>query len=304
MTSTASLYALTVLIWGTTWIGIKYQLGVVDPGLSIAYRFAIASLVLFTWCRWRRLPLRFPAAVHARFLQLGLLLFCGNYVLVYSASAALTSGLVALVFSTLPLWAMLNGALFMRLPLNARVASGSLLGVAGIALVFWPEFDALRLADTQLHGLLLALCGTVVASLGTLTSLRNQRHGVPVVQTNAWAMAYGTLLLLAWAFGRGAELAFDTSPGYLLSLLYLALPGTVIGFSTYLTLVGRLGADRAAYAMVLFPLVALTISTFFEGYAWAPAAVAGVALVMAGNVLVLYRHRRRGDRQQTPAGLP
>jgi len=292
LNSNLALYALTVLIWGSTFLAIKFQLGVVDPALSVAYRFALAAAVMLIWCRMRGLQMRFTLREHGYMVQQGLLLFSLNYVLVYLASSYLTSGLIAVIFSLLPLFNIANGALFMRLKVDRRALLGSLLGLMGISLVFMPELNSLEGHSLPITGLLLSLAATFIASLGNLTSLRNQRANLPVMQSNGYGMLYGALMVFAYALFKGVPFNYDPAPGYTASLVYLAIAGSIFAFWGYLTLVGRIGPDRAAYAMVLFPLVALGLSTLFEGYQWSLPAIAGVALVLSGNMLVLGRRNK------------
>lgn len=283
------LYAAVVLIWGTTWIMIKFQLGVVAPEVSVAYRFALAALLVFLWAAARRLPLRFGPRDHLFIALQGALIFSTNFFLFYLAAVDLTTGLLALVFSTSSALTLLFNALLLRRLPAPRVALGALLGIAGIALVFSPELAGFTLTSGAGLGLLLSLGGTVCFALGGLVTARNQAAGLSVRGSTAWAMAYGTLLLTLYAFLRGAPLGFDPAFAYLGSLLYLAVFGSVVAFACYFALLGRIGPERAAYATVLFPLVALTISTLFEGYRWTPEAGLGAALTLIGNVLVLIR---------------
>ncbi len=287
LTHSAGLYFTSVFIWGSTFFAIKFQLGEVPEELSVAYRFALAAALLFAWCLARGVRLRFAPRQLAWMALQGLSLFCVNYVLIYWATVYLTSGLVAVLFSTIVLMNIVNGALIFRRPVSVSMVAGALLGVAGIALVFRPELAHLDTDAGALRGLALALLGTYVASLGNMVSARNQRYGLPVIQTNAWGMAASALMLTLAALAQGTPFAFEFTPGYALSMLYLALFGSVIAFGSYLTLLGRIGPEKAAYAMVLFPLVALAISTVFENYLWTPSAIAGVALVALGNVLII-----------------
>jgi drug/metabolite transporter (DMT)-like permease len=156
-----------------------------------------------------------------------------------------------------------------------------------LTLVFWPEFSTLDLSNDVALGLALGLASVVITSLGNITSARNQRHGIPVVQTNALGMAYGTLFTLGIVFFNGSPFNFEWTLGYVGSMLFLAFFGSAVAFGTYLTLLGRIGPDRAAYVVVLFPIVALALSTAFEGFVWTPLALAGVALVLVGNAIVL-----------------
>jgi len=288
----AALYGITVLVWGTTWIAMKYQVGPVAPELSVAYRFVIAAAVVFAWALLARQRLRFGWRTHLLLLAMGLCMFSFNFYFFYRAAAFHTSGLLAVVFSMTVVMNIVNGRLLLGRRASARTLIAAALGIAGIAALFWPEVSGFGLADDGAVGLLLALAGTLCFSLGNMASARAQMLGLPVISCNAWGMAYGALAMLALALLGGAPFTFDPALSYVVALLYLALCGSVIAFGAYLTLLGRIGADRAAYATVLFPLVALAISTVVEDYAWTPAALIGVALVLAGNLLVLLQPSR------------
>lgn len=281
------LYTVTVLIWGSTWLGIKFQLGEVDPLVSVIYRFSLATALLFAWCVLRGLTMRFGVRDHLFIALQGVCLFAVNYWLFYLAEVHLTSGIVAVMFSTIVFWNILNGRIFLKTPVRANVLCGAGLGIVGIGLVFWPELSDFNLADDGFKGFLLSMAATLMASFGNILSARNQKHGLPVVQTNTYGMAYGALLMLVVAVIAGKPFSFDPSAAYVVSLLYLALFGSVVAFGCYLTLVGRIGADRASYATLLFPIIALIISTLFEGYHWTPPALAGVVIILAGNALSL-----------------
>jgi drug/metabolite transporter (DMT)-like permease len=284
-------YTITVLIWGSTWLGIKFQLGTVDPVLSVAYRFTLATLILFAWCLVRRLPLRFSRNEHLFIALQGVLLFALNYLLFYLAELQIASGLAAVVFSTIVVMNLLNGRLFLGTPVEFKVLLGGALGMVGLVLLFWPEMAAVNFSGPVIVGLLLCFAATYLASLGNIISARNQRLRLPVVQTNAFGMAYGALCMALLAIACGTPLAIDLSLPYLLSLGYLALFGSVIAFGCYLSLVGRIGPGRAAYATLLFPVVALVLSTIWEDYRWSLPAVWGILLILGGNYLALARKR-------------
>jgi drug/metabolite transporter (DMT)-like permease len=287
------LYLATVAIWGSSWLGIKLQLGVVPPEVSVLYRFVVASALLLAWCRARGLNLRFTWRQHVAMALVGVPLFSLNYIIFYIATAYLTSGLVAVTFSTILIMNIGFGALLIGAPVRPRVAIGALFGLAGLSLVFWPDLAAFDTGSKGLIGLGLSLIATALASLGNVASARNQEAGIPVVQGNAIGMAYGALCTLIVILLRGVPFGFDPSPLYVGGVLYLAVVASIFGFGCYLTLLGRIGADRAAYTSVVFPLVALGLSTVFENYEWTKLALAGVALIIAGNVIVLARIGRR-----------
>ena len=295
------LYTATILIWGSTWYAIKLQLGTVDPDISVAYRFILASAILITFCIATRRSLRFSARHHLYIAAQGLFLFCLNYWIFYYATFHLTTGVIAVVFSLIMLMNILNGAVLFGTRVEARVLAAAGLGVAGLVLVFWQEITVLDLASGPMLGLGLSIVATYSASLGNMASLRNTRAGLPVIQVNALGMSYGAAFMMVLAALRGAPVGFDFSMTYVGSLLWLAVFGSVLAFGCYLTLLARIGADRAAYAAVVFPLVALLISTFLEDYAWTMTALIGVVLILGGNVLAVARPKRRPVPQTQPA---
>lgn len=287
------LYTLTVLIWGSTWIAIKWQLGVVPAPVSIAYRFWIAAAVLLLILAAMRKPVRPPQQAWRYLLAQGLALFCCNFLCFYYASQWVSSGLVAVVFSTAPLWNSINGRLFLGRTMQPQVILGALLGLAGIAMLFLPQMIGHWGDGGMLRGLGLALLGTLFFSTGNLLSSRMQALGLTPWLTNTWAMFIGAGVLTMAGLLLGMPFSIEPTAVYVGSLLYLAIPGSVIGFTAYLLLVGRLGPEKAAYCTVLFPVVALTISTVFEGYRWSALAFAGLACVLAGNLLAFLPVRQR-----------
>ena len=283
------LYALVVLIWGTTWIALKWQLGVVPIPLSIAYRFALAALVMFALLAWRRQIVRPRGDAVWLVAAQGVCLFCLNFVCFLNASETLPSGLIAVVFSTSTLWNALLARLIHGRRIAPQVLGGGVIGLTGLLFLFWPQIAGHAGDAVTLVGLAWAFSGTLCFSSGNLLSAALQSRGLQPAQTNAWGMAFGTLLLLGYCIAAGTPIVFDPSPRYTWALLYLAIPGSVIAFTAYLTLVGRLGPERAAYSTVLFPIVALNVSAIFEDYRWTATALIGLLLVMLGNVLVFRR---------------
>lgn len=285
------LYALVVLIWGTTWIALKWQLGVVPIPVSIAYRFALAAFVMFALLAWRRQLVRPRGDAVWLVAAQGVCLFCLNFVCFLNASASLPSGLVAVVFSTSTLWNAFLARVIHGRQIAPQVLAGGVLGLSGVLFLFWPQVVGHAGDAATLAGLGWAFGGTLCFSSGNLLSAALQKRGLQPAQTNAWGMAFGTLLLLGYCLASGTPFVFDTSARYTGALLYLAIPGSVIAFTAYLTLVGRLGPERAAYSTVLFPVVALNVSAIFEDYHWTGMALAGLVLVMLGNVLVFRKKR-------------
>jgi drug/metabolite transporter (DMT)-like permease len=290
------LYLVTVLVWGSTWIAIEFQLGTVAPEVSIFYRYLLASALLFSWCRYRGLELRFAARAHVNFLMLGVLLFSLNYITAYYAQEYITSAMTAIAFSMMVWMNILNARMFFGTRAGWRVIAGSVVGVVGIAVLFLPQIEEFSASDMTLYGTGLAVMGAFLASLGNMVSQASQKDGLPIIQTNAWGMFYGALLTAGVAVWQGREFAFDASPDYVVSLLYLTVFGSIIAFGSYLTLLGRIGAHKAGYAMVMFPVVALLLSVLFEGLELDRSIVAGVTLVLAGNVFIMRGVRKGGQR--------
>jgi drug/metabolite transporter (DMT)-like permease len=286
------MFAGTVLIWSTTWIALTFQLGTVDPQVSIVWRFLIAAPLMFLVCRLAKAPIRFPLAMHLRFAALGLFLYSTNFILFYNAGAYVVSGLLAVIFSLASLTNIALAALFLGEPLRLRVALGAALGLCGVALLFWHEIDFGDLGAGPLVGLGLGLLGCLSFSAGNVVAVRIRRDEVPVLSANAWGVTYGVMVNAIVALAAGSAFTIEPTPSYFISLLWLAIPGSVLAFWLYIGLLGRIGADRAGYTAVLSPVLALVISTLFEDYRWSGAALAGLALVAAGNVLVLNRGRQ------------
>ena len=285
--SNSALYVVTVLIWGSTWIAIEYQLGSVAPEVSIVYRYLIASLTLFLYCKIRGLSLSFKVKDHLWFGLLGLFLFCLNYIFAYRAQVYITSALAAIAFSTM-LWInILLSRIFFGTRAGGRVLWGAALGIGGILLLFLPRTESVSLTDSVFFGSLLALCGALMASCGNMSSQAAQKRRLPVVQSNAWSMLYGAIFTSLIAVAGGHPFTFDATFTYIISLLYLAIFGSVVAFGAYLTLLGRIGAHKAGYATVMFPVVALILSMLFEGLGLDLWIVGGTALVLLGNLLVL-----------------
>ena len=281
------LYLVTVLVWGSTWLAITYQLGEIDPLISISYRFILASVFLLGYCIITDKPMKFSARTHGFMLLLGTCLFGFNYWLFYMASEHLTSGLVAVTFSTVVLMNAVNGRIFMGTPIRPVVVLAALIGLTGIVLVFWPEVENFHLADQGIIVLGMTMLATYFASLGNIVSAYNQSQQVPVLQANAYGMGYGAILMLSIALLMGKPISFDWNVTYIGSLFYLSVFGSIAAFGCYLTLIGRIGADKAAYASLLFPIVALQLSVWFEGYHWNAQSLIGTAMILFGNLIIL-----------------
>ncbi len=292
--SNLTLYLISVMIWGSTWFAIEFQLGEVDPAVSIAYRYLLAAVLLFGWVRLKGLPLAFGWRAHVWFALLGACLFSVNYMFAYYAQVHITSALSAVAFSSLLWMNILLSRVIYGVRADASVLLGAVLGIAGIVILFAPRIEVASFDDGVMIGSVLAMSGAFVASCGNMVSLKTQSLKLPVLQSNAWGMSYGAVLTALFAFLTGQTFNFEMSAGYVISLVYLSVFGSVVAFWAYLTLLGRIGANKAGYAVVMFPVVAMVLSIAFEGLRLDLPIVLGMVLVAAGNVFVLKGTQRRG----------
>lgn len=286
-TADYALYATVVILWGAAWLPLRLQLGVVSPEVSAVWRFLLGGLIVFGWLVAVRGRVRFPVKDHARFAVLGATMFSFNFVSAYYAGFHLNGGLLAILFSLMAVVNPIYAALLGRGGLNTRIVAGALIGVVGVALLFGPKILTAEAQAGTLTGVLLMLLSVFIFSTGNMFSAAFQARGLPVLSANAWSMLYGTAFVAIFAFIKGEAFIVEWTPTYLLSILWLAVAGTAIGFFAYVTLIGRIGTGRTGYVTVLMPLVALLLSTFFEGYTWTVYAFIGVALVLIGNAIVL-----------------
>jgi drug/metabolite transporter (DMT)-like permease len=282
-----ALYVTVVLAWGFAWIAIHFQVGKVAPDVSILWRFVLAGFVTLGVAAARREALRYSPREHAMFALLGLMLFSFNFLLYYHAAETLPSGLLSIVFSLVLFINVGFGAVFLGAPIDRRVVAGGGLGVVGMAAMFYPQFAGQAFPTGALIALGLALAGTVAFCGGSIVSAVLSRRKIPVFAANGYAMLYGSAAIAVYAFARGHAFAIEWTVTYVAGLIYLALIGSVVAFGGYLTLVKRIGADRAGYVTVLGPIVALAVSTAVENFQWTILAALGLATVMIGNVLVL-----------------
>ena len=281
------LYVLTVLIWGSTWLAIEYQLGVVSPEVSLVYRFALAAGLMWAYCLFKGLPMKYSRRDHGFFMLLALCNFGCNYLLLYWAQAYLVSAMSSIAFSTLLIINMLNYRLFFGQPVVPRMMLGAVLGIAGIVSLFWQDIRQFDLSSDALLGLCLAVGGTLIASFGNMTSVRNSKNGIGVLQGNAWGMLYSALFLTLFVLLSGGQFSIDMSFSYIGSLVYLSVFGTVLAFAFYFVLIKDIGPEKASYTAVLFPVVAVILSVLFEDMRLQSATLLGFVLVLSGNVLVL-----------------
>jgi len=288
----ALLYLSVVLIWGTTWIAITLQQeGSVAIALSISYRFLLAALTMWAALLLLRRLRSINVRDHLFCLLQGCCVFGFNFYCFYQAAGYISSGLASVIFSMAVLFNALNSMIFFRQRPSATLLPAALLGLTGIIALFWHDLAANQMAPELLKGIGLSALGTYGFSLGNMISSRHQRRGLDILSTNTYAMTYGALLMGAVAVAQGSSLQISWDIRYLASLFYLAIFGSVIAFAAYFSLLGRIGSGAAAYSTLLFPLVALTISTLYEGYQWRPNAVFGLCLILLGNLVMFSKPR-------------
>lgn len=281
------LFIIPALIWGSTWFTIKFQLGVVDPLVSVVYRYLLAGVVMITFCLATRRKMKFSIREHGFIALQGFLLFGVNYWLVYEAEVYLASGLIAVAYSTLVFLNSGFGAIFLKRPINRSILMAALFGLSGTILIFSNEFLGLTFSQETIVGTIITVLSVIIASLGNITSARNSASNIPVIQANAYGMLYGGIWMGLLALILERPFSFDPSATYIVSLLYLTVFGSIIAFGTYLTLISRVGADKAAYALVIIPVIAIGISLIFENYQMTWYAAIGVVLILIGNVLAI-----------------
>lgn len=293
--SNVHLFAICVAIWGSTWFAITFQLGAVAPEMSVGYRFMFAGMVLFAFCRWRGLSLRFSPRAHLDLFAFGTSMFCVSYILVYYAESCVTSGMVAVGYSASPLIAMLLSRLFFNTPMTLTVTLGALLGIIGIGFVFWSELLQWDTNPKIAWGATLTMLSVLASSVGSMVAVRIQRRGYATWTSMAWGMFYGGVLALMIGVLAGQSFTFAWTPAYLGSLVYLAVFGSIIAFASFLTLMERIGAAPASYVSVIVPALALLISFWLEGLKWHWTITLGIVLLLLGNYFIM------GEKRETKA---
>lgn len=280
------------LIWASTWHVILYQLASGVPVLnSVGWRFGLAALMLAGFARWQRQSLALPWSAHGLMLATGIVQYSGNYFSVYEAERHIPSGLVAVLFCLMVFGNALSGRVFFGQRVTGRFMAASVGAVAGVVMIFWPEIASTGERPTAAYGLALGLAAVLAACIGNVLTLTLTRRGLPLVPVLAWSMGYGAVFLLAASLASGQGMHFAWTPSYVLSLLYLAVLGSVVAFVLYFKLAQRQGTARAALTGVVIPVIALGISAIFEGWRPTPLALAGMVLCL-GSIYVATRPQR------------
>jgi drug/metabolite transporter (DMT)-like permease len=290
--STRWLFWGPTLIWASTWHVILYQLDAGVPVLnSVAWRFALAALMLLGFARWKGDSLRLPLSAHVLMIATGVVQYSGNYWSVYEAERHIPSGLVAVLFCLMVFGNALSGWFFFGQPVTRRFLFAASGGVLGVVMIFWPEIAATGARPTAAYGLANGLFAVFAACVGNVLTLTLTRRNLPLVPILAWSMAYGALFLVLLSLATGAGLHFDWRAPYVLSLLYLAVFGSVVAFVLYFNLAQRQGPARAALTGVVIPVIALVISAALEGWQPTALALAGMGLCL-GSIYVATRVSR------------
>lgn len=287
-----SLFIIPTLIWGTTWYAITFQLDGVHPLVSIVYRFGLAGLLLMGYCRIRRISLKFTTKQHFWIALQGLFLFGLNYWLTYVSEQTLASGLVAMMYATLIFFVMIFNRIFLKVSADSRTILGGVLGLIGTYFLFYDEILTFDLESEDLKAVIICLVSVVFAAVGNVVSQRNQQEQIPIMGSTVWAMLYATLMMAGLALFSGVEFTFNTSWQYISALVYLAIVGSVIAFVYYLRLIAAIGGAKAGYVVLVTPIIAMFISTYFENYQWTLMAIVGSILIIGGNLVALYKKRK------------
>ncbi len=294
--SNATLFCICSLVWGSTWYAVSWQLGTVDSMWSVAYRFLLGALLLWLICRFRGGFSGFTRQQHLRFFFQGTFL-CGiSYWLVYESEKFISSGLSALICTGILYSNVVIARFWLGHTVKRSVLVGGALGSVGVFMVFFPHIIKIDANSEELKGLALALGAVVMFSLGSVSCEVNEKDGLSVAPMTVFAMFYGGLEMGGLALLRGVPPTFDFSPGYLVSLVYLVVFGSVVAMTSYIALIQRIGSDRTAYVDIIYPIIALLISTVLEGYQWKPVSVLGVGIILLGNLLAM---GNRFDRRRT-----
>jgi drug/metabolite transporter (DMT)-like permease len=284
---TALAFILVALIWGSTWLVIKHQVAVGPAGWTITWRFALACPCMFLLAVWRGDSLRLSGAGARLAVLVGITQFCGNFQFVYRAEQHLTSGVVAVLYALLMVPNAVLSRILLGVRLSPRFLLGSLVAMAGIGLLLLHEYRLGPPASAVPLGLALTFAGLLCASVANVLQATEAGRGQPLVPLIAWAMLAGVAANAALAFASSGAPVLSTSPGFWMGVAYLALAGSVVTFPLYFALIRTMGAGRAAYNGVAVPVIAMGLSTLFEGYRWSLLAGGGAALAVAGLLIAL-----------------
>lgn len=278
--------AICAIVWGTTWYAITFQLGAADPAVSVVMRFAIAALGLAVVARLFGQSLKMGRAQHLAAVGQGVFAFSLSYYFVYAAEERVASAVVAIIFAALTFVSLGVFRLFSGQKASLAAWGGAIMGVAGVAVLSWGELAGNSLGERAGTGILFGFIAVFASAIGNWFAWRGQQAGSAVLPATAWAMGYGTVILAAFALVSGRSFHVDWSASYILSLLYLSLIGSVLTFGLYFSLARSRGYALAAYISALTPPIAMLVSVVFEGARFGWMALAGLGLVLAGQLFI------------------
>ena len=281
------LFTVTLFCWSPTWYLIKFQLGYVDPLVSVFYRFVAASLIIFVYLMIKRKSFKFSFNQHIWFLFFGACLYSINYVFFYTSNTYLVSAFPAIVFSTVVIMNILGEWFYFKKKPTTKTLIGAAIGMIGIIIIFNKEIFNFSLSNGTHIGLFLALLGTFCASTGNMIHQRNLNNNFPLIQTIAFSMLYGSLITLLIIQLNNTELLFEFTFKYIASLTYLSVFGSIFAFIFYLKLLEKVGPGRAGYVGVVMPVIALLISIIFENLELQIDLIIGLPILLIGAVLVI-----------------
>lgn len=284
--NTVVLFIICALVWGSTWFAITFQLGV-SCLWSVFYRFLLASIMLGVYCYLRYGFPRFTVRQHFRLFFQGICLCGVSYWLVYESERHITSGLTAVLSTSILYFNVIIRRLWLLKPVETKVICGGILGSIGVLLVMLPEISFANFGSTYAEGMLLALGGTLALSIGCVACEQNEQEKLPMLSSVTFNMIYGCVTVLTIALLLGVKPEFSTNPEFIGSLVYLAIFGSIGALTSYIALIRRIGADRAAFVDIVYPVIALCLSALLEDYHWNLMAMAGIVFIAAGNIVAL-----------------
>jgi drug/metabolite transporter (DMT)-like permease len=281
-------FIIVSLIWGSTWLVIRDQLSVVPASWSVTYRFAVACIGMFILALVMRLPLRLDRRGMLWTMLLGAMQFALNFNFVYQAEHHITSGLVAVIFALLIIPNALLAKWWMGREIGMPFIIGSAIASAGGALLMLQEYRAAPVGGTAvLIGTSLTLIAVMCASVSNVLQVLPHIARFPTITILAWSMLWGTIFDAAWSWINHGPPVLDMRASYLGGVLYLGIVGSVITFPLYFRLIREIGPGKAAYTGVVIPIVAMLLSSLFEGYQWTPLAIGGAVLATIGLVIAM-----------------
>jgi drug/metabolite transporter (DMT)-like permease len=286
------LFAIAVLIWSTTWHAILYQLAHTTPEVGVTLRFALAGALTLGLAAWRGDRVRCTPREHALLALQGAFMYSLAYLAVYHAERHVPTGLVAVGYSASPLVTGIGAWLLWRNAISLRFLLGGVLCIAGVSLIFWPEFEGVTDAAATALGAVFTVAAVLLSAVGSLAASRNAVHRLPFWPALGWGMTYGAALSCVVALAGGQSFALPAAPSWWLSLAYLSVAGSVIAFACFLALQQRVGPGPASGIGVMTPVLALVISTLLEGFRPSLLTWLGAALAVLGNVLFLVPRAR------------